>query len=257
MESFFHCLYYCKRINSSHYELVKIYIYKEIIITSIKGEMGMEHSIKVRETAKISVKPDLIIINMELVSHKYEYDDTMEVATNSVKLLEEAVESVGFNKKDLKTTTFNVYASYKSYYDKDNINQKEFDGYICEQGLKLQFDLDMDVLSNVINAIAKSKVNPKLDIKFSVKNKDEVTEKILVKVTEGARKKAEVLSKASRVSLGKLISIDYNWSEINLYSHTSYGIENKGILMGKSFAPNIEPDDISLSDTVVFVWQIK
>ncbi|MGL5378332.1 SIMPL domain-containing protein [Clostridium sp.] len=217
----------------------------------------MEHSIKVRETAKISVKPDLIIINMELVSHKYEYDDTMEVATNSVKLLEEAVESVGFNKKDLKTTTFNVYASYKSYYDKDNINQKEFDGYICEQGLKLQFDLDMDVLANVINAIAKSKVNPKLDIKFSVKNKDEVTEKLLVKATEGARKKAEVLSKASRVSLGKLISIDYNWNEINLYSPTSYGIENKGIIMGKSFAPNIEPDDISLSDTVVFVWQIK
>lgn len=217
----------------------------------------MDHLITVRGTANISVKPDLIIVSMDLVSHKYNYEDTMALATNSVVAIEKAIKSVGFNEKELKTTSFNINTSYKSYYDEDNKYKSKFDGYVCEQGLKLQFDLDMKVLSNVLVAIAESKVNPKLNIGFSVKDKDAVSEELLIKATENARKKAEVLAKASRVNLGKLVSIDYNWSELNIYSHTSYEMESKSLVMEESYAPNIEPDDINVSDTVAFVWEIR
>lgn len=217
----------------------------------------MDHLITVRGTANISVKPDLIIVSMDLVSHKYNYEDTMALATNSVVAIEKAIKSVGFNEKELKTTSFNINTSYKSYYDEDNKYKSKFDGYVCEQGLKLQFDLDMKVLSNVLVAIAESKVNPKLNIGFSVKDKDAVSEELLIKATENARKKAEVLAKASRVNLGKLVSIDYNWSELNIYSHTSYEMESKSLVMEESYAPNIEPDDINVRDTVAFVWEIR
>lgn len=217
----------------------------------------MDHLITVRGTANISVKPDLIIVSMDLVSHKYNYEDTMVLATNSVVAIEKAIKSVGFNEKELKTTSFNINTSYKSYYDEDNKYKSKFDGYVCEQGLKLQFDLDMKVLSNVLVAIAESKVNPKLNIGFSVKDKDAVSEELLIKATENARKKAEVLAKASRVNLGKLVSIDYNWSELNIYSHTSYEMESKSLVMEEAYAPNIEPDDINVRDTVAFVWEIR
>lgn len=217
----------------------------------------MDHLITVRGTANISVKPDLIIVSMDLVSHKYNYEDTMALATNSVVAIEKAIKSVGFNEKELKTTSFNINTSYKSYYDEDNKYKSKFDGYVCEQGLKLQFDLDMKVLSNVLVAIAESKVNPKLNIGFSVKDKDAVSEELLIKATENARKKAEVLAKASRVNLGKLVSIDYNWSELNIYSHTSYEMESKSLVMEEAYAPNIEPDDINVRDTVAFVWEIR
>ena len=217
----------------------------------------MDHLITVRGTANISVKPDFIIVSMDLVSHKYNYEDTMALATNSVVAIEKAIKSVGFNEKELKTTSFNINTSYKSYYDEDNKYKSKFDGYVCEQGLKLQFDLDMKVLSNVLVAIAESKVNPKLNIGFSVKDKDAVSEELLIKATENARKKAEVLAKASRVNLGKLVSIDYNWSELNIYSHTSYEMESKSLVMEEAYAPNIEPDDINVRDTVAFVWEIR
>ena len=217
----------------------------------------IDHLITVRGTANISVKPDLIIVSMDLVSHKYNYEDTMALATNSVVAIEKAIKSVGFNEKELKTTSFNINTSYKSYYDEDNKYKSKFDGYVCEQGLKLQFDLDMKVLSNVLVAIAESKVNPKLNIGFSVKDKDAVSEELLIKATENARKKAEVLAKASRVNLGKLVSIDYNWSELNIYSHTSYEMESKSLVMEEAYAPNIEPDDINVRDTVAFVWEIR
>lgn len=194
---------------------------------------------------------------MELVSHKYDYEETMKLATDSVSKLEKAIEEAGFNKKELKTTSFNIRTSYKSYYDENKNYKNKFDGYICEQGLKLQFDLDMQVLSKVLTAITKSGVEPRLNIRFSVKDKEKVNEELLINATENARRKAEVLAKASKVNLGKLLTINYNWSEVGIYSKTTYEMENKSLVMEEAYAPNIEPDDIELSDTATFVWEIK
>lgn len=217
----------------------------------------MERLITVKGIGNVNVKPDLIIINMELVSHKYDYEETMKLATDSVSKLEKAIEEAGFNKKELKTTSFNIRTSYKSYYDENKNYKNKFDGYICEQGLKLQFDLDMQVLSKVLTAITKSGVEPRLNIRFSVKDKEKVNEELLINATENARRKAEVLAKASKVNLGKLVTINYNWSEVGIYSKTTYEMENKSLVMEEAYAPNIEPDDIELSDTVTFVWEIK
>ena len=62
---------------------------------------------------------------------------------------------------------------------------------------------------------------------------------------------------ASGVQLGDLISIDYNWGEFSIYSRTKYEVEDD--LRFLDLAPtsvDIEPDDIDVSDTVTFVWQI-
>lgn len=217
----------------------------------------MERLITVKGIANIKVKPDLIVITMNLVSHKYNYDETMKLAAESVDALERAIEEVGFNKKDLKTTRFNITTNYTNYYDENNKYKSKFDGYKSEQDLKLQFDLDMELLSKVLTAIANSKVEPRFNIRFSVKDKDVINEELLIKATENARSKAEILTKASRTTLGKLVNIDYSWSEINIYSKTNYEIENKSYVMEESYVPNIEPDEINVSDTITFVWEIK
>ena len=74
-----------------------------------------------------------------------------------------------------------------------------------------------------------------------------------------AKAKAEILTKASGVTLGELVSIDYNWGELHLYSPTRYEME-ADCLMKISAAPtamDIEPDDIDVSDSVTFVWEIR
>ena len=71
--------------------------------------------------------------------------------------------------------------------------------------------------------------------------------------------KAEILCRASGVELGQLISIDYNWGELNIISRTSYEMEDclmSPASMGKCCAPEIEPDDIDVSDSAAFVWEI-
>jgi len=137
----------------------------------------MNRIITLKGTGNISVKPDLIIITMDLESHKYDYEKTMELAAESVNILQNAIETAGFDKKDLKTTNFNIRTHYESYEDENDNYKNRFDGYICKQGLKLEFDFNTEVLSKLLNAVGK--------------------------------------------------------------------------------APDIEPEDINVSDTVTFVWEIK
>ena len=74
-----------------------------------------------------------------------------------------------------------------------------------------------------------------------------------------ARQKAEILTRAAGVTLGTLLSIDYNWGELHLYSPTSCSVGSDDLLMTCSAPADmaIEPDDIDVSDSAVFVWEIR
>lgn len=216
----------------------------------------MDRLIRVKGTGSLSVKPDLIVITMELASKKWDYDKTMQLASESVENLQNAIEIAGFEKKDLKTTSFNINTNYESYTDKDNNYKKKFAGYICEQRLKIEFDYDTRVMSDLINAISKSPTNPEFRIRFSVKDNNAVSEQLLINATENARQKAEILAKASNVNLGNLINVDYNWEELHFYSQLSYKMTNSEYMMDNKSVPDIEPEDIDVSDNVSFVWEI-
>lgn len=217
----------------------------------------MNRLITIKGTGNISIKPDLTIITMNLESQKYDYEETMKLAAKSINILQDAIETAGFDRKDLKTTNFNIRTHYENYRDKDNNYKSKFDGYVCEQGLKLEFDFNTDLMSKVLTAIGKAPIEPNLNIQFSIKDKDAVNEELLIRATENAKRKAEILTKALGVTLGDLISIYYNWRELHLYSPTRFNLEEQSMPMAKLSAPDIEPDDIDVSDTVTFVWEIK
>lgn len=69
-----------------------------------------------------------------------------------------------------------------------------------------------------------------------------------------AKGKAQILAAAGGVMLGKILSIDYDWGEIEVRSRV-YAASAK---MAYDSAPmiDLEPEDISNSDTVTVVWEI-
>ena len=142
----------------------------------------------------------------------------------------------------------------------ENGNYKQiFVGYRVTHGLKLEFDFDSQRLSKVLGAIAVCIAEPELNVQFTVKDKEAVDAAMLQSACANAQAKAEILTKASGVTLGDLISIDYNWGELHLFSQTQYDMEDACMRMA-SAAPTsieIEPDDIDVSDSVTFVWEIR
>lgn len=216
----------------------------------------MARTITVKGIGKVSAKPDYVVLPMTLESKYKDYNKAMDMAANHIQHLNETLFSIGFEKGSVKTTNFNVCTDYDRVKDRNGNYQSVFCGYEVTHNLKLAFDFDMGKLSQALSDIASCLSRPQLSVAFTVKNVTTINEEMLRFATANAKKKAEILWEASRVTMGDLIAIDYNWGELDIYSHTRYDCcEDAMPLMAKSI--DIDPDDIDVSDTATFVWEIK
>lgn len=210
--------------------------------------------ITVKGKGSVTASPDIVSINLDIESKNYQYEKAMDVASKSIEGLELAVESLGFERKNLKTISFNVDTDYENYNDKTGNFKSKFVGYVVRQKLKLEFDFDSKILGEILKKISETSANPKLDIGFSVKDKMLIEEKLLVDSFENAKIKADILTKASGVELGELLKIDYDWSDLNIYSRAKISSDIKFSAISM---PKIEPENIEVSDNVTLVWEIK
>jgi len=217
----------------------------------------MTKTITVKGVGKASARPDHVILSMNLESKSVRYEKAMEIAADSIGMLTETLQAVGFSKDAVKTTNFNVRTTYDSIRKKDGNYERVFDGYAVTHDLKVEFDFDSEKLSKAISAVGGCMAHPELSIAFTVKDPSGINEEMLRSATINARRKAEILCEASGKKLGELLTIDYNWGELNIYSNTRYEVADE-CMMAPSCGRSIdfEPDDIRTSDSATFVWEI-
>lgn len=219
----------------------------------------MSKTITVKGIGKVSAVPDYVVITMSLEAHENDYEETLELAAKKIEYLNASLVEIGFEKKAVKTTSFNVRTDYERVKDRNGNYKSVFNGYVCSHRLKVEFDFDTKRLAQTLYAISKCLAQPELSIVFTVKDASAVNKELLRSATINAKEKAQILCDASGVELGDLLSIDYNWGELNIVSHTEYMLEEKCMAMpvGGLADIDIEPDDIDVSDTATFVWEIK
>jgi len=219
----------------------------------------MPRTITVKGMGRVTTSPDCVVISMSLMAQDNDYEETMELAAKKIEYLNASLEEIGFEKKSVKTTNFNVRTDYERVKDRNGNYKSVFNGYICSHRLKVEFDFDTKRLAQTLYAISKCLAEPELSISFTVKDPSAVNKELLKSATINAKEKAQTLCEASGVELSQLLSIDYNWGELNIVSHTDYMLEEKCMAMpvGGLADIEIEPDDIDVSDTATFVWEIK
>lgn len=215
-------------------------------------------TITVKGVGKTLAKPDFVVLSMSLEITDTDYERAMQGAAQKIAQLNAALASVGFEIDAVKTTDFDVHSRYDSRKDGNGNYHRVFKGYVICHRLKVSFDFDAKVLAQALGTIASCVAQPELSIKFTVKDATAVNEALLKSAAENARRKAEILCVASGATLGELTHIDYNWGELNVYSNTRYDMADDCMreMMAAPSSIEIEPDDIDLSDTVTFTWQI-
>jgi uncharacterized protein YggE len=218
----------------------------------------MPRTITVKGIGRVSTSPDLVVISMSLETTEHDYEATMEFAAQKIEYLNVALEKIGFEKKSVKTTYFNINTNYRSVRDANGNYSHVFDGYVCNHRLKVEFDFDTKRLSQVLSAISKCVAQPEISISFTVKDPSAVSRELLISATANAKEKAEILCEASGVTLGALLSIDYNWGELNVVSHTKFSFdEEMDMACERAIDMEIEPEDIKVNDTATFIWEIN
>ena len=213
-------------------------------------------TITVKGIGAVSVKPDLIVLRLSMETAEYEYDAAMKAAAEKIDFLNKALEAAGFEKKSAKTADFRVRADYDRLNDGKGNYTSVFMGYKCRHELKIEFDFDTKRLAKALSEISKCIAKPEISIDFTVKDSSAVSGELLKAAVKNAREKAEILCAASGAKLGELLSIDYNWGELHLYSATDYDVEDKCMMLGAADDMDIEPEEIKARDTATIAWEI-
>lgn len=213
-------------------------------------------TITVKGIGAVSVKPDLIVLRLSMETAEYEYDAAMKAAAEKIDFLNKALEAAGFEKKSAKTADFRVRADYDRLNDGKGNYTSVFMGYKCRHELKIEFDFDTKRLAKALSEISKCIAKPEISIDFTVKDSSAVSGELLKAAVKNAREKAEILCAASGAKLGELLSIDYNWGELHLYSATDYDVKGKCMTLGAADDMDIEPEEIKARDTATFAWEI-
>lgn len=216
----------------------------------------MKRLIKIRGEANLKLEPDLIELELQLRSEAPAYDETMQLAVETLESCKAAIVEEGFSGEDLKTSHFNIQAKYEGYQDDRNEYRQRFVGYTCEQGLVLRFGLDHDRLHRVLAALSTSTANPNVNIRFTVQDTKEATDELLRLATMNAREKAEILAAAACVEVGPLVRIDYDPDRLRPYSSTNYNMDRQAVMMRAESVPEMHAEEIGLSTHVSVVWRI-
>lgn len=220
----------------------------------------MDKTMKITGKGKVSVKPDIIRLNMTMEESYKEYEVTLRQSSETTKILKELFVSLGFKNDDLKTRSFDINTKYESYKAKDQSWKKRLIGYTYTHHMFIEFDADTKKLGEILYALAHSVITPEISIEYTVSNPEKHKDKLLKNAIEDSKHKAEVLANAADVKLGDIVSIDYSWGEINFVSEPiqNFAFASAEKTTGRvGYDIDIEADDIDVTDTVTVIWNIK
>lgn len=210
-------------------------------------------TLKVKGVGKASMAPDTIKINIILKSADLSYEETMDMAAEKLKDLEELLQRVDFKKEDLKTVKFKVDTKYEDENTSLNTYKRKFVGYQLEHLIKIMFENDPIKLGRVLNAISKSKAKPEFSIIYTLKDGGQLKESMIKEAIRDAKEKALIIAQASDIELGEILNINYNLNDEEIFQSPISLQRNIGIM---SQNLSIVPEDLEASDTIEISWEI-
>ncbi|MEG1607629.1 MAG: SIMPL domain-containing protein [Mucinivorans sp.] len=216
----------------------------------------MERTIKVTGKANIAVAPDTIQLLIDLSGIKESYDQSRELSISCSCHIQQAIQSLGLDKRSLKTRSYSIDAKYDTIQNRDKSWNKKFLGYSFNHQMKLEFPIDNELLGKVIHALNDSPIRPGISINYTIKSPASIQNELLAKAVADSATKAMVMAKAAGVTLAEVVSIDYSWGEIDILHRYNTDMTDANMCY-ESSSIDLTPEDIDLSDTVTIVWSLK
>ena len=221
--------------------------------------MERNREITVKGIGDLKIPVDFVEIHLTLEELDKNYNNGYQTFEDHILELQEIIQEIGFKKEDLKTSLINVYPKYENERRNDSY-VNVFKGYNFFSEMKLCFDFDSQKLGEAFSSISTSDAKPRMNVNFTVKDKEAVKKRLLGAAAKDAKEKAQILCDAMGVKLGKLITINYNWDEIEIYSSTKYEMNTSPRMLCadiRDTSVDFTPDDISVEDDASFVWAIE
>ena len=204
--------------------------------------------IKVQGQGRVDAEPDIVIISFEMQQKDEEYADCMDNLNLRTNQLREDLESAGIKSLELKTTDFAINTDES--YDKGTYY---FHGYKASHDLIITLPMNKDHLNSIFKKVTSGGSEAKIQLSFSVADKEALQAKAVELAVQKAKEKAEIISKAAGVKLGTIQEINYGWNEIRIYEETDRICSSPP---GPCASPDITPAEVHASDNVTIIYEI-
>lgn len=214
------------------------------------------NTIKVTGKGSVHVVADTVRLEVNIRSvyadYKQAYKMAKETLSNVVKVLE-------YNKLSgqlAKTVRLDISDNMKNEYEDGNYIGQIKDGFLLAQSIKIDLDIDNNVLNCVIKGIGKYVKDAQINIGYTVKDIRPYKLKMLSRAIKDAKEKAQIMVETLGCNLGNVSLIDYTEDYISFYSQARSIHCNEEAISSTPEALNITPDDLSVSDNVVVEWEV-
>ena len=220
----------------------------------------MTRTITVTGKSNVKASPDRTRIGLNLKATLPEYDKCLERSVEDMNVIVECIKKFGFERKELKSSGFEINRKTEGYRDKHNDWKQRFVGYEYTQDLSFSFENDNKRLGKLLYALAHLSIIPEINISYFCSDSEAVKDMLLESAIRDAKKKAELLTVAAGVRLCRILNIDYSWIEVAFESDNMrfcQSLEPEIKCAAGAYDVDFEPDDVSASDSVRITFEIE
>ena len=220
----------------------------------------MTRTIKVTGKSNVKASPDYTRISLTLSDTLKEYDECLAKSVEDMNIVVECIKCLGFERNELKTSSFEIDRKMQSYRDKYDNWKERFLGYEYTENLNFSFKNDNERLGKILYALAHLSIIPEIRISYFCSDVESIKNQLLELAIKDAKKKAELLTGASGVKLCEILDIDYSWINVTLESDNMRFCEPmvlEDCCAKGAYDVDFEPDDISTSDSVRITFRIE
>ena len=206
-------------------------------------------TITVSGEGEIYSKPDLALIDFSVRTEDKTVSGAMNTNSSKMNGVIEAMKKEGINKKDLKTTSFNIYPQYEYVKSKETeqiypYGKRVLVGYDVNQSLEVKIR-DLSKVGQIIQKATDSGANEVSNIRFTIENKDELKKQAREQAIKEAKSKAKDLASQLGVKLVKIIGFSENANQPVYY--------NRNIAKGAAGSESNETPQIETGENKIVV----
>ena len=220
----------------------------------------MTRTIKVTGKSNLQASLDYTRISLTSSDTLKEYDDCLAKSVEDMNLIVDCIKKFGFERKELKTSDFEINRKTEGYRDRHDDWKYRFVGYEYTENLNFTFKNDNERLGKILYALAHLPIIPEINISYFCTDVETIKNQLLELAIKDAKKKAEILTSASGVKLCEILDIDYSWINITLESDDMKFCKPMTLedcCESVAYDVDFEPDDISTSDSVRITFRIE
>ena len=233
------------------------------------GVSGWKEFRSIRETqqinvageGKVSVKPDIALLNVGIVTGAKKIKDTQLDNSRLSGSVLGFLKEKGVEEKDIKSVNYSIYPQY-NYYDTQAClaypcpprKPPEVVSYQIRHTLEIKVR-DLDEVDNLLDGVVSAGATEVGSVSFTVEDEEKVKQDARKKAIEDAKQKAKVLTRDLGVRLGKIVGFSESGGPFPTYARA---FEAKGGFGGDvAPTPEVQPGEQEIRSNVTITYEFR